>query len=315
MSSFRSNIKPFFQGSDDGQYMVEFSLAFLIFVMFIFVVVDLGFLIYNHNLFYNAVYRGARQASLGASNDEIVDTVESIAVEQYYPGVFMMARPNEGIEIEPSDEMDRVQGRSVTVRLDTTFGISLGGLVPLTATFPISSESLIHVNNDRDRDGRKDSEEGNPRDHDNDGSNDQYFFQGPDSDADGDGAAVGSDTVTIGYFDEAPTTGFGDYSGYAIHRPNNAATCSTFEWPPSPAPDSRTWETPPCFDGDYHAPEIWDNGRESPLRLFSRELPFRQVDNNPARLTFTRTLRTDHDRDNDGWIDKYDDAPGDPTEH
>ncbi len=294
-----------FHREDGGQYMVEFALTFTIFIMFVTVVVDLGLMIYNHNLFYHATYRGARQASLGASNSEIAETVKSYAVDNYYPGLFMVARPTDQLQIEPSDEIDRVQGRTVRVSLETTFGFNLLAMQPITATLPVSSESLVHVQNDDDRDGQKDKLESNPKDHDNNGSVDALSFGGSDRDADDDGTDLPDDTVKVAYFDGVAVSGLGTYSGYAIERPNNTSVCADFVWPIA---SGRDWEKPPCFNGTYHAPEIWDNGRYAPSQLFPRKLPRKQVQQSSDTI-FIRTLRTDRDSDNDGYIDKYDSEP------
>lgn len=292
---------------ENGQYMVEFALTFTVFMFFIFVVIDMGLMIYNHNLFYNAVYRGAREAALGGDNAEIRNAVEEIAAENYFPSLLMIARPEEGVQIQPPSEIDRVQGETVRVSMRTTFGLNLLGVVPMTMTFPISSEELVHVHNDNDRDGLKDELEAHPRDHDNDGTEDQYLFGGNDGDADDDGASAGSDTVAIAYItNDANCT-----DGFWIYRPNNPAngpTCNPTWW------NAGDWEG--WFDGDYHAPEVWDNGRDAPPKLFPRQLPTWHVDeSNLTPDTHVRILRTEHDSDNDGWIDKYDEADNDTTTH
>lgn len=309
--------------STDGQYMVEFALSLSVFIFFMLLVMDLGLLIYNHNLFYNAVYRGARQASLGATNDEVRNTVTSYIEDSYFPTLTMISHPDGGVQIRPDQEIDRVQGTSVRVSMDTTFGISMFAMYPLTISVPIRSEELITIRNDDDRDGLKDQLEANPRDHDNDGSDDSYQFDGPDLDADGDGANDQSDTVVIGYFENvnvnlpvscpiSVTCLSGFYSGYAIVRPNNplstVTACSAFSW------NGLTWQSNPCFDGDYHAREVWDNSGEAPLSFFSKDLPTYHVDNG-SDLVYTRTLSAVRDSDNDGWIDKYDDSPNDVTDH
>jgi hypothetical protein len=314
------------EDSDSGQYMVEFALTFVVFVVFIVFVVDMAFMIYNHNLFYNAVYRGARTAALGASNQEIRNEVSEYAAENYFPTIFMVAHPESGVTISPSDEIDRVQGTTVRVSMRTTFGINFMGMIPVTITYPISSEELFYNFVDNDRDGLKDPLEANPKDHDNDGQNDNYFFSGPDMDADNDGTNAGKDTVKVGYFDgvavDCPgglpfgvdcVTG-GTYSGFAIERPHDAPTaseCDVFAWPSG---SGREWQTPPCFDGQYHAPEVWHNQQDASPKLFPRKLPTLHVDNTDD-VKEIRTLRTEHDSDNDGWIDKYDEAPNDVTAH
>jgi hypothetical protein len=182
---------------------------------------------------------------------------------------------------------------------------------------------LITTQNDDDRDGLKDSLEANPDDHDNDGTRDSYQFNGTDMDADNDGANDQSDTVIIGYFKNvnvnipiscppAVTCMSGYFSGYAIARPNDplstTISCSAFSW------NALTWQTNPCFDGDYHAPEIWDNSAEHPDLLFAKDLPTFPVKNGPD-LAIIRTLSAVRDSDNDGWVDKYDDSPNDVTSH
>lgn len=298
--------------------MVEFALSFVIFALFVLFVIDLGLLIYNHNLFYHGMANAAREASIGASNQEIRRAADDFIVDDYFPTALMIAQPDTGFVIEPSREIHRVFGREVTVRMPTTFGFSLLGFSSVTISVPLQSTELITARNDADRDGCKDRLEGagvscegfmnfantTPSDHRNTGPVDQIYFDGPDNDADGDGADLLEDRVRIAYFENAPTIGG---STYAINRPNNTPLspggAPTFDW------NGRTWET--WFDGRYHAPVIWDNGTESVPQAFPRTLPRAHVDNSSDTVT-VRTLQAEYDRDNDAWEDKYDDNPNDP---
>jgi hypothetical protein len=111
----------------------------------------------------------------------------------------------------------------------------------------------------------------------------------------------GADTAAI-----MSTTGVGTCGqGYYIHRPTRTTgpTCSY---------RGVAWET--WFNGRYHAPEIWDDRSKAEAQLFSRELPGWNI-RNSSNTVHIRYLRLDHDWDNDGWIDKYDDDFMDPTEH
>jgi hypothetical protein len=306
--------------SDDGQYMVEFALSFVIFTIFILYVIDLGLLIYNHNLFYHGIAEAAREASIGASNDEIQQTVEDYIVDRYFPTALMVAQPDTGLVIEPQNEIERVHGTEVTVRMPTTFGFSILGFGNMLLSVPIQSSEVITVQNDEDRDGCKDPLEASgtscngymsfsstaPNDHRNSGNTDQIYFGGSESDADDDGADLYNDRVYIGYFQSPPSGG----STYAINRPNDSpltpSGSTTFNW------NGRTWET--WFEGTYHAPVVWDEGTESVPKPFPRTLPEAQVDNSSETVTI-RTLQGDYDRDNDGWEDKYDDQPTNPLQH
>jgi len=289
---------------EHGQYLVEFALAFTVFILFILFVIDIGLVIYNHNLFYRGVSIGAREASLGASNDQIEQAVGSYVEDRYFPGVFSVAIPPNGVQINPPDEIDRVDGANVTVIMDSRFGISIFQFLPLTVELPIRSGELIVQENDRDRDGRKDSLESDPGDHDNDGIQDEFQFDGSDTDPDGDANAWHSDTIAIGYFDSSGTS---SCDGYAFYRPNDspasADLCSY---------QGNTWDQ--AFDGEYHAPELWNDGSIALPMLFSRRLPRWNVDNS-TRTEIVRELQTAYDRDNDGWEDKYDEAPNDPLVH
>lgn len=291
---------------DSGQYLVEFALAFTVFVFFVVFVIDIGLVIYNHNVFYRGVSIGAREASLGASNSDIEEAVGNFVEDRYLPGVFSVAHPSEGIQIRPSNEIDRVDGVEVVVNMDAEFGISLLQFLPLTAELPIRSRELIVQNNDDDRDGLKDSLEANPRDHDNNGIVDEFRYDGPDADADGDGVGWASDTVAIAFV--GPTAPF-NCPDYIIYRPNatagsRGATCHFLG-----NPDWEIW-----FEGTYHAPEIWDDNSVALPKLYERRLPSWSVVNGPP-FFIKRTLRTAYDSDNDGWEDKYDRFPDDPFRH
>ncbi|MGM0380495.1 MAG: TadE/TadG family type IV pilus assembly protein [bacterium] len=303
-----------------GQYMVEFALSFSIFIIFVIFVIDLGLLIYNHNLFYHGVARGAREAGLGGTNEEIRQAVRDEIVGSYFPTIFLKAEV-ESIDITPSEEILRVDGREVEVGMDPLFGIGLPFLGAIAVEKPISSRMVIIQQNDSDRDGCKDDFSGSTTpcnsyrnfsstsagDHNNNGIIDGYRFNGSDTDPDGDGNHWRGDTVAIAYFNNASC------AGYYIYRPHNdgerigPVDCGTVE-----GISGTVWED--WFDGWYHAPEVWDDGTESPLQLFERKLPRRAVDNSSLQ-SFVRILRTAYDSDNDGWEDRFDENPDDPTVH
>lgn len=290
-----------------GQYLVEFALAFTMFVMFVIFVIDIGLVIYNHSVFYRGVSIGAREASLGASNQEIETAVGNFVEDRYLPGIFSVAHPSEGVQVEPDDEIDRVDGRIVIVNMDAEFGISLLQFFPLTIELPIRSRELIVQDNDDDRDGLKDSLEANPQDHNNNGIVDELRFDGPDPDADGDGVGWASDTVAIAFVD--PAAPF-NCQGYLIYRPNASAGSRTSTCTFNGNPNWEQW-----FEGTYHAPEIWDDNSVALPKLYERRLPNWSVLNNGSIFFIKRTLRTAYDEDNDGWEDKYDDVDTDPLQH
>jgi hypothetical protein len=335
--------------------MVEFALTLVIFLVFVFFVIDMGLMIYNHNLFFSGVIDGARVAKLGGSNEEIRSTVNREVTENYFPTLLMIASPEKGVEISPEEEIRRVDGTEVTVRLDTTFGISALGLFNVVVTYPISSSQLITGGDDADRDGCKDSLEGpgvscngyrsfastQPRNHDNDNAascapdscQDDYQWNGPDRDPDNDGIMNNWDEVKIAYFETpgggmplspaCPTPGAGRVSGtapaycpisamsscgqgYFIQRPHYpgglaGSACARL---------GEVWV--PRGNGEYHSPEIWHDGQEALPKYFSRTLPVWHI-NNSADTMIVRTLQSNYDRDNDGWEDKHDPAPSDPT--
>ncbi|MFB6346787.1 MAG: TadE/TadG family type IV pilus assembly protein [bacterium] len=307
--------------SESSQYMVEFGLTFAFFIFFVIQVFDISILIYNHHLLYHGASQAARESALGASNNKIKDTVVTSAVDNFLPSIMGRAHINK-ITISPKEEINRVRGTETSVTLDAELGFMVLGVYPLTLEIPISSHSFVTQKNDRDRDGCKDSMEGpnTPCDsyesfdwtvsgnHDNDlgGStqSDSYYLRmGNDIDADDDGTTYLSDTVAIGYFGSGAP---GDCEGYAIFRPNDGANS------PQCSFQGNTWEE--WFEGGYHAPEIWSDDSDASPKVFSRKLPKWHVVH--STLThFTRNLRTEHDLDNDGWIDKYDDRYVRPEEH
>lgn len=318
MNWFSSQV---FENGDNGQYMVEFALSFVIFTIFVLYVIDLGLLIYNHNLFYHGITEAAREASIGADNDQIQETVQEYIVDRYFPTALLIARPDTGLVIKPENEIERVHGEVVTVRMPTTFGFSVLGFGSMTLSVPVQSSEIITNHNDEDRDGCKDSLEGtgiscdgftnfpstSPNDHQNSGSSDRIYFNGSQEDADGDGISLFNDRVRIGYFQSPPT---GGGPTYAINRPNNPPL--TPGGSTSFVRNGRTWTT--WFDGEYHAPVVWDDGTESVPKPFPRTLPTTHVDNSSETVTI-RTLQGEYDSDNDGWEDKNDDQPMDPLEH
>ncbi len=300
---------------EQGQYMVEFALSFVVFVLFIFFVIDLGILIYNHNLFYHAVARGARQAGLGASNSEIKESAGQIVTSRYFPTLTFIAHP-QPIQVKPEREMHRVDGREVRVSMDSIFGFSLLGMYQFTVELPVRSRTLIVQQNDQDRDGCKDSLEGpgkscdgyqffpntNPNDHDNNGTVDEYRFDGSDTDADGDGIKWSGDTLTVAYMNNAVG------AGYFISRQPSLPLAGAA----NQDPDGRWWEE--WFGGTYHAPPIWDDKSEAPSKLFRRKVPSWPVKNS-GRDEFMLDIRVEYDMDNDGWEDKFDDHPNNPLAH
>jgi len=212
---------------------------------------------------------------------------------------------------------------------------------------------VVIQNNDEDRDGCKDELEGTPaspgpwcdgfsntpfsptfnatvrRDHFNDrdglADTDVYLFgaSGPNADIDADSTLpgqiddrTGGDSVVVGYFE---AVGLGISDSYAIYRPISkptAATCGpagNLNTSPGSWLDGTQWED--CFDGSYHAPELWSSGVEHPAELFPRRLPVLHVEQLPSVTYDTRVLNAAYDWDNDGWEDKYDEFVTDPTRH
>ncbi|MFB6354999.1 MAG: hypothetical protein ABEJ65_00595 [bacterium] len=207
--------------------------------------------------------------------------------------------------------------------MDSTFGFYLFQAVPITIDLPIRASTLITQSNDQDRDGCKDDLEGSgvscdsyknftntfPSDHDNDNSSDTYGFNvGNDLDADSDGVDWGEDTIAIGY--TSGTSGTCD-EGYYIFRPHNSSVGSTCSFSSLGHREISGWDEGIDVDGWYHAPEIWEDDSEALPGLYERQLPNKGLDS----VNVIRILRTEHDRDNDGWIDKYDDDFDDPEEH
>lgn len=298
--------------------MVEFSLSFVIFIIFVIFVFDLGLLIYNHNLFYHGVARGARVAGLGGSNEEIRQEISDEVAGRYFPTIFLKAEIK-SVDIIPTEEILRVDGREVEVRMNSVFGLGLPFLGAIAVEKPVSSRMIIVQQNDEDRDGCKDNLAGTEcnsyrnfsntfaGDHSNNGVVDGYRFNGPDTDPDGDGIHWRADTVAIAYINNTSC------SGYYIYRPHNAGDrvspedCGTVE-----GISGTVWEA--WFDGWYHTPEVWDDGSEAPPRIFERKLARRHVDNT-AIESHVVILRTVYDADNDGWEDRFDEAFDDPTNY
>ncbi len=301
--------------SSRGQYMVEFALAFVIFVIFVFLVIDLGFLIYNHNLYHFAVVEGARVGSLGGSNQAIMEKINQQIDQRTLPGILFLSRPGD-VEIFPAAEIERVDGMDVKINLELFYGLGIFGFMQLIE-LPVSTQRLIIQYNDLDNDGCKDQLSGpgvpcnsyqefsstNPRDHRNTGVTDSYLFGGSQEDADGDGVSWEADTIAIGYTDGS--TGSCP-AGYYLYRPHDQPLGSTCEFG-----GISGWDQGIISDGWYHAPEIWDDGSEAPQQMFPRRLPRWGVDNS-SRPYIIRQLRTAHDTVNNGWLNKYDRYPQDP---
>lgn len=308
--------------SDDAQYMVEFALAFVIFIFFIFFVIDLSLFIYNHNVLYHGTVNAVEVAANGATNAEIKNELHRTGIENYIPSP-MSRVAIDTITLTPSEEMLRVRGKEAEVRLETTMGLLLMGVYPMTFDVDFSSRQLITQTNDADRDGCKDALEGAGNqcdsyrffsdtfrdDHDNDDEIDIFRFDGLDDNADNDPSpSPQEDTVAIAYIDLINCT------GYYIYRPNNPASRISPESCGTVAGISGTvWES--WFDGWYHAPEVWDNNFLAQGLLFRRKLPKWSVTNHSNINWNVRILQTEHDRDNDGWIDKYDGVFNDPEQH
>lgn len=299
--------------------MVEFALSFVVFIFFVFFVLDIGALIYNHNLYHHALVKAARTGALGGSNDEILDEINQSLEGSYLPSIFFESRTGD-VVIDPFDEIQRVDGREISLELEVTYGLGFLWFHQLTFELPVSTTALIIQHNDVDRDGCKDSLAGTGTecesyqnfsntyegDHRNNGVQDEYIFKGADRDADGDGERWASDTLAVGYSDgSSGSCG----AGYYLYRPNNSPLGGTCQFG-----GVSGWDQGLATDGRYHAPEIWDDGTEATPRLFERRVPAWGV-NNSDKSYVIFTLRADHDRDNDGWIDKFDDSPDDPESH
>ncbi len=310
------NISKLAADSTAGQYMVEFALSFVLFVIFILFVIDMGSLIYNHNLYHYAVVNGSRVGSLGGSNVAIMEEINRTVERGFLPSLFFASRPD-AVNIAPQAEIERVDGRDIVISMEVLYGIGLLGFRQFLVRLPISTRSLIVQFNDADRDGCKDALSGPgvdcqgyqyfsstyPEDHQNSGVVDSYLFGGPEDDVDGDGTGWRADTVAIGYTDGSTGT---CPQGYYLHRPNDQPLGSTCEFA-----GINGWDQGLETDGWYHAPEIWHDGSETPRQLFPRRLPRWGVDNS-SRPYLIRQLRTAHDSVNNGWINMFDNHPEDP---
>ncbi|GEM_PF-5888395 len=293
--------------------MVEFALAFVVFVFFVLFVFDIALVIYNQNLYHDALVRGARAGALGGSNSEIRETVGKTLSDHLIPTIFFASAPGE-ISISPSAEIERVDGREVTLSTEISYGLFTTWPGQLTISLPVKTNTLIVQHNDQDRDGCKDElagegvdcegyqffEDTYREDHANDGVQDAYLFGGPGEDADGDGNPWYADTIAIGYTDGSEGT---CESGYYLYRPNDSPLGSTCEFG-----GIDGWDEELETDGWYHAPEIWDDGSEASPKLFERRLPSWGVENTD-RAYIIRELRTAHDKVNNGWVNKFDSYP------
>ena len=170
--------------SERAQYMVEFGLTFVFFIMVILATINMMLAAYNFNLAQRASWEAARKAALGGTNNEVADIIYNQYVSRMFASPFMISKPEWGENdwIVPFNEAERVQGKTATINLRYTLGFSFLAMDNIQATFPVLTRLVVIARNDHDRDNLHDRlNDPFPDDHNNNGVSDAT-----DTDIDGD---------------------------------------------------------------------------------------------------------------------------------
>lgn len=275
------------QGSA-GQYIVEFSLTFIIFIFVIIGMINLMLIAYNFNLAQRVAWEAARKAAVGGSNAEVANLIYDQFALNFFATPFLVSQIqfDSRTFLTPNNHFDRVQDTTVTVNIGfrTRFVMFAEG-ASVGATFPVYSSITVIQNNDLDFDGRYDTTTINPRadnrpnDHDNDNINDITT----DIDDDNDLRADRFDSGLI-YWNGAQYV-----LDTGLHGPVAVPKLQT----------GLFYARPMYLLSDQ---VTWDSG---PRPAFPMRIP---RDGYTANGTWNIQTRIDmsQDRNNNGWDDKWD---------
>lgn len=121
-----------------GQSTVELALILPFLLLVLFAIMEFGRIFSSYLIITNAAREGARQASIGADNNAIIQTVQSAAYS-LNPGSLT-------INIDPYNKSERITGRTATV----TVSYSVDILIPLVGRllpdpFPLTARAAMRV--------------------------------------------------------------------------------------------------------------------------------------------------------------------------
>lgn len=141
----------------EGQYLVEFSMTVIIFILVTVAFIELALAAYNYRLMNTAAFNAARLGTTGATDDEMKEKI----LEQsgaLYPTAFLVPGVKEPVvEITP-DRADRMRGVNLNVKLNFFQGVSMMGYyvividLPIEVSMPMTNDVFI----DTDGDGQGD---------------------------------------------------------------------------------------------------------------------------------------------------------------
>lgn len=273
--------------AENGQYMVEFSLTFVIFIFVIIGVINLMLIAYNFNLAQRVAWEAARKASIGASNASIANLIYDQFAQNFFATPFLVSaiQFDRNTFITPNNQFDRVHDTTVTVNVGfRTRFVMFSEMASVGASFPVYSTLTVIANNDLDRDGRFDTTTISARadnrlfDHDNDNVNDITT----DTDDDNDGRADAVDTGRLLYVGGIYTLD----TGLGFRAVGKLAGGQFFARVIYPLSDGMSRDS-----GSYPA--------------FPQQIP---RDRYLANGTYHMIVRVDlsQDRNNNGWDDKWD---------
>ena len=138
------------RGERSGQALVEFAIAFLVFVFIVFGLIDLGRVVYAHNALAEAAREGARYGSVQARSANDLAGIESFTVD-HVVGIGDVTATAQCVKTGTS-----TTDCSQNDRIEVTAQASVGMLTPLVAQLmgamglnpiDLSSTSQVLVNN------------------------------------------------------------------------------------------------------------------------------------------------------------------------
>jgi Flp pilus assembly protein TadG len=120
--------------SEKGQATVELALSMTILVMLLVGIIDFGRIFYSYLSIEHGSREGARTASIGKTNTEIIDKAVTAT-----SGLVTSA----DVHIDPSDKLLRTRGSDAKVTLNYEVSFML---IPKTIT--LTSETVMRVENE-----------------------------------------------------------------------------------------------------------------------------------------------------------------------
>jgi Flp pilus assembly protein TadG len=134
------------RGVRDGQSVVEFALAFVVFIMVMFAAIQLGYAVYSYNMVCAAAREGVRYAIVHYSADAAPEVQASIKSEIQQAAI--AAAP--GLRLQPADvqatwvpDPELPSATDARVIVNHVYKVDIPFMAPFNVTLTSTSQMLV----------------------------------------------------------------------------------------------------------------------------------------------------------------------------